>query len=80
MIFEGHDYAIDRVRCINDEKFISACQDGSIYMWSQKKKKPIYKYQNAHDSWIGALDTIKQSNIFASGSCDNIVNIWAVGP
>lgn len=79
VIYEGHDYAIDRVRSINEEKFLSASQDGGVYMWSYKKKKPIFKMKNAHESWIGALDVIKQSNIFASGGCDSLVKIWAVG-
>jgi ribosomal RNA-processing protein 9 len=48
MIFEGHDYAIDRVRAVNEEKFITASQDGSVNLWSQKRKKPIYKYSKAH--------------------------------
>jgi len=48
-------------------------------MWSQKKKKPIFKHANAHQSWVGALDCIKQSNIFASGGCDSVIKIWSVG-
>lgn len=48
MIFEGHDYAIDRIRAINDDKFITASQDGSVNIWSQKRKKPVYKHPKAH--------------------------------
>ena len=35
--------------------------------------------RDAHENWIGALDTIKQSNIFASGGCDSLVKIWGIG-
>lgn len=80
MIFEGHDYAIDRVRSINEEKFVSASQDGNLNLWSTKKKKPILKNPHSHDSWIVSLDCIKQSNVLASGGCDGIVKIWAIGP
>ena len=34
--------------------------------------------REAHSSWIGALDTIKQSNILASGGCDSRIKIWAI--
>ena len=80
VIFEGHDFAIDRVRVVNDEKFISASQDGSINLWSQKRKKPLFKLSKAHENgWICALDNIKQSNIFATGAIDRMIKIWAIG-
>lgn len=35
---------------------------------------------NAHNSWIGALDSVRQTNVFASGDCDKSIKIWAIGP
>ncbi len=79
IIFKGHDYAIDRVRSINLERFVTACQDGSVYLWHAKKSKPVFKLQRAHlKGWISALDTIKQSNIFATGGIDRVVKIWGI--
>lgn len=79
MIFEGHDYAIDRVKSVNLEKFITACQDGSVYLWSTKRKKPVHKFVKAHDGWIGGLGVIPQSNYFATGAIDKKVKIWKIG-
>ena len=68
------------MRTINNERFITGSQDGSIYLWSDKKKKAIQKHRNVHEGWICALDCIKQTNIFASGGSDKVVKIWAIDP
>ncbi len=52
--------------------------DGSINLWHAKRNKPVFKNQQAHSGWICALDTLKQTNIFASGGTDNLINIWAI--
>ena len=39
----------------------------------------MFKLRDAHASWIGGLDCIKQSNIFASGDCKGVVKVWAFG-
>lgn len=79
MVFKGHNYAIDRVRSINQERFITACQDGSVNIWITKKTKPVFKCQVAHaKGWISAMDNIKQSNVFATGGIDHTVKIWGI--
>lgn len=52
--------------------------DGSINLWYIKRNKPIFKNAAAHEGWICALDTVKQSNIFASGGTDKIIKIWGI--
>ena len=54
--------------------------DGSINLWYAKRNKAIFKQPQAHKGWICALDTLKQSNIFASGGTDNRINIWGIDP
>ena len=67
------------MRTINQERFITACQDGSVNLWNIRRTKPVFKYQLAHPKgWISALDNIKQSNIFATAGIDNTVKIWAI--
>lgn len=66
------------MRAINDDKFITACQDGSLFLWSQKKKKPLHRMKNAHESWIVALDSLNQTNIMASGGCDQKIKLWSI--
>jgi WD40 repeat protein len=78
-VFKGHDYAIDRVRAINLERFVTACQDGSVYLWNTKKIKPVFKYPLAHQKgWISALDNLKQTNIFATAGIDHVIKIWGI--
>ena len=79
IVFKGHDYAIDRVRAINVERFVTACQDGSINLWHARKSKPVFKHHHGHKKgWISALDEVRQSNIFATGGIDHVVKIWAI--
>ena len=58
---------------------MTARQDGSVYLWHAKKSKPVFKLQRAHlKGWISALDTIKQSNIFATAGIGRVVKIWGI--
>ncbi len=58
---------------------MTGCQDGSVYLWHNKKTKPVFKMPNAHaKGWVSALDNIKQTNIFASGGIDHVVKIWGI--
>jgi WD40 repeat protein len=67
------------VRAINLERFITACQDGSVYLWHHKKTKPVFKFNDAHPlGWISALDNIKQTNVFATAGIDRVVKIWGI--
>jgi WD40 repeat protein len=52
--------------------------DGSINLWYIKRNKPIFKNAEAHYGWISALDSLKQSNIFASGGTDQTIKIWGI--
>ena len=63
---------------MNDEKFVTASQDGSIYLWSLKRKKPLDKFRGAHDSWIVSMDSLKQTNILATGGCDKRLKLWGI--
>ena len=34
--------------------------------------------KNAHESWIVALDSLNQTNIMASGGCDQKIKLWSI--
>lgn len=58
---------------------MTACQDGSVYLWNTRKTKPIFKCADAHSQgWISAMDNIKQSNVLATGGIDKTVKIWGI--
>lgn len=52
--------------------------DGSINLWHAKRCKPVFKNTEAHSGWICALDSLKQSNVFASGGTDNVIKLWGI--
>lgn len=67
------------MRTINLERFVTACQDGSINLWHTKKSKPVFKLSGAHKKgWISALDNLKQTNIFATAGIDHVVKVWGI--
>jgi ribosomal RNA-processing protein 9 len=48
-----------------------------VFLWTSRKKKPIFKLQNAHKgNWIGALAVLPNSDLFATGACDHKLNIY----
>jgi WD40 repeat protein len=57
---------------------VTGSMDGSINLWYIKRNKPIFKNAEAHYGWISALDSLKQSNIFASGGTDQTIKIWGI--
>lgn len=80
-IYNGHDYAIDRVRVINSEHFVTASQDGSVQLWATKKKKAIAKVAQAHgNNWIVSLGAIVNTDVFATGSYNGNLNIYQIAP
>ena len=63
MIFNGHDYSIDCIKSLSDSMYFTGSQDGSINIWSLKKKKPIFSLKDAHSGgWITALVTFLDLN------------------
>ncbi len=83
LVFRGHSSAVDTVKFLNEEMYISGGQDGKICAWKDSSKMPIASVANAHSSgaescWITTLASIKSSNVFASGSCDGMVRFWSV--
>lgn len=50
LVFNGFAecISIDCVALINEEHFISGSADGSLYIWSMSRKKPVYVKRKAH--------------------------------
>jgi ribosomal RNA-processing protein 9 len=87
LIFRGHEASIDCVSMTNEEIFVSGSQDGSVAVWSVRKKKPIASRPRAHglggcdvanslDNWISSVAAMRFTDVFASGSCDGVVRLW----
>ncbi|KAI6234129.1 WD domain, G-beta repeat protein [Aphelenchoides fujianensis] len=78
--------SIDAVSMINDDHYVSGQMDGSLYVWSVFKKKPVCVVRNAHGThedgharWITAVRALPFSDLVASGSSDGHLKLWKVG-
>ena len=50
LVFNGFTecVSIDCVALVNEEHFVSGCADGSLYVWSLGRKKPVFVRRRAH--------------------------------
>jgi WD40 repeat protein len=66
---------------LNRDCFVTASQDSNVFLWNIKKKKPIFKCNEAHGkNWITSLGVFPSLDIFATGSLNNLINIYQVSP
>ncbi|XP_052862222.1 U3 small nucleolar RNA-interacting protein 2 [Anopheles cruzii] len=71
------------VKFISNDLFVSGSIEGSVCLWSCRKKKPLRRIAVAHGqqdvghpNWISAVAVLSNSDVVASGSCDGFVRIW----
>jgi ribosomal RNA-processing protein 9 len=84
LIFRGGSTAAsaDVVSCCYEDSFLTGHDDGSVRMWNIVKKRPLATELRVHGSHgtvgrpIVSLDSIKNSDVFATGSYDGYVNFW----
>ncbi|CAK5044849.1 unnamed protein product [Meloidogyne enterolobii] len=62
LVFNGFTdcISIDCVALINEEHFISGSADGSLYIWSMSRKKPVFVKRKAHGFHL--MPQIQNSN------------------
>jgi ribosomal RNA-processing protein 9 len=89
LVFNGMQdcISIDTVSMINDDHYVSGQMDGSLYVWSNFKKKPVCIVKAAHGKetengqgrWIVSVAALPYSDLVASGSSDGKLKLWKVG-
>ena len=48
LVFRGHKGAVDTVRMLTKDSFISGGQDGSLLLWKETQKRPVASILTAH--------------------------------
>ncbi|KAK8847644.1 hypothetical protein IAR55_005503 [Kwoniella newhampshirensis] len=87
--------SIDCVCMLDEQHFVSGGDSGSISLWHIGKKKPIFTQSFAHGltdlvessdisltgaRWVTSLSALRGTNLFASGSYDGQIRLWALDP
>lgn len=89
-IVEG---SLEAVAMIDDSHFLTGGDSGAISLWSLGKKKPIFTRAVTHGfdrttssdgqetlvpRWITSLAALPYGDVFASGSWDGSIRLWAL--
>ncbi|GHJ83915.1 hypothetical protein NliqN6_0317 [Naganishia liquefaciens] len=87
--------SVDVVAMLDDQHFVSGGDSGAICLWHTGKKKPVFSEHLAHGTvqhesetegaiveprWVTALAGLRGTNLFASGSWDGEIKLWALSP
>ncbi|KAJ1609097.1 snoRNP-associated protein [Cryptosporidium canis] len=67
---------IDAVSCLNNANFITGQQDGTLHIWSQFKKKPVFTGRDIHQGGISSIKSIPFTDLFFTGSEDHEIKAW----
>ena len=74
--YDDHGGAINTVAFVPDcQCFISAGDDGAIYLWSTTSGKLLHRFEG-HATKVVSLAVSKSGKIAASGSWDRSVGLW----
>lgn len=84
LVFQLPAGSLECISLIDDDHFVTGNDEGSLCLWGTNKKKPMWTVRNAHKSetgevhWITAVDSLKNTDMFASGSNNGEIILWAI--
>jgi len=82
LVYRGHKSSIDTVTMLDDNRYMSGGQDGTLCLWKDTTKKPVAQNLSSHGleggvpRWICSLEALKMSDLVVSGSYDGYVRLW----
>ena len=66
------------------EHFYKGDDQATLNVWTISKKNPVVTVKDAHEdrnnqkAWISAVGTLKNTDLFASGSSDGKIRVWKI--
>lgn len=73
----GHRASIDAVKMMDETRFVTGSQCGTLGLWSTSKKRPVALAKLAHGkSWISSVACLANSDLVASGASDGALRLW----
>lgn len=78
LVFYGNTGSMDCVKMVNDEYYVTGGDDGSLSLWFNGRKKPVFVVHNAHGAgkWISSVTVMPRTDLVASGSSDGYIRLW----
>jgi len=78
LMYSSPVHTVDTINVINSQFFLTGSSDNAIDLWIMNKKKPVCSLEGIHkqDSWILSTDSVRNSDLFASGSYDGQVAVY----
>lgn len=84
LVFQLPSGSVECISLVDDEHFVTGNDDGSVALWGTHKKKPIYTIREAHKNangipcWVTAIDALKNTDLFVSGSSSGSIKVWRI--
>jgi len=80
LVFSGPSSAQECVALLTDEHFVSGSTEGSLHLWTTRKKKPLFNLSNAHgvgsNLSISSIAAIPFGDVIATGSRSGQIKLW----
>lgn len=74
--------SIDTIAMINEQRFVSGGDDGTVSLWQLNKAKATANRRKAHggslgcESWISSICAFRNSDVVVSGGGDGMMRFW----
>lgn len=74
--------SIDCISVLNEHRFLSGGDDGSVCLWQLNKRKPTATAEHAHgqgngcEAWVSSVGAFRNTDLVASGGGDGQILMW----